>query len=135
MKTGGFFEEKMANRQHHAAKMELKQRNRFAAGLVSERFPEVSDIVINMIYYRKGKNPVVMKRTINIVPAAYAYFKMDCMIDGCDSGGFDLSSVIDDMIRVRKKAKKGNLGCCGKIDSVATEHATIDYEIDIRYFK
>ncbi len=125
----------MANRHNYAAKMELKKQNRFATGLVSDRFPEVSGIVIHMTYYQKGANPVLMVRTVNIFPTSYAYFKMDCMIKGCDGGGFDLTSVVADMVKTHKRGRKGALVCCGNIDTLASDHASIEYEIVMQYNK
>lgn len=107
----------------------------FSAGLVSEHFPHVAEIIIHMTYYQKGPNPVLMRRTINILPASCAYFKMDCMIKGCDNGGFDLTPVIIDMVKTLKKTKKGNMVCNGKTSTNSTDHASIDYDIAIKYIK
>jgi len=123
----------MANRHNYALKMELKKQNNVAAGLVSDRFPAVSGMVIQMTYYRKGANPVLMLRTINVLPTSYAYFKMDCMIKGCDGGGFDLTSIVADMVKTHKKIKKGALSCCGKVDTLEGDHASIEYETVIQY--
>jgi hypothetical protein len=120
-------------RNDYAVRMELKKQNNLAAGLVSERFPSVSDIVINMTYYQKGERPVLMQRTVNIIPASYALFKMDCMIRGCDGGGFDLTSVVADMVKTHKKVKRGDLECCGNIDDLHSGHASIKYETVIKY--
>ncbi len=125
----------MTNRNNYAAKMALKRQDRFAAGLVSERFPRVSGIVIHMTYYQKGPNPVLMLRTVNIFPASYAYFKMECAIKGCNGGGFDLTSVVDDMVKTHKKVKKGSLVCRGKTDTHSSDHASIEYDIAIKYNK
>ena len=125
----------MANRYNYALKMELKKQNNVAAGLVSDRFPTVSGIVIHMTYYRDAPKPVLMVRTVNVYPTSYAYFKMDCMIKGCSAGGFDLTSVIDDMVKTHKKVKKGALICHGEIDTVTSEHAHIEYETVIEYGK
>ncbi len=113
--------------------MELRKQTRFAAGLISDRFPGVADIVVHMTYYQKGANPVLMVRTLNIFPTSYAYFKMDCMIKGCDNGGFDLTSIITGMIKAHKKEKKGTLTCCGKVDALVSDHASIEYELSIKY--
>jgi hypothetical protein len=123
----------MMKRNDYALKMELRKQNNLAAGLVSDRFPAVSDIVINMTYYQKGERPVLMVRTVNIVPTSYALFKMDCMIRGCDGGGFDLSSVVSNMVKTHKKVSKGALECCGNIDNSASDHASIKYEAVIKY--
>lgn len=125
----------MTNRNNYTAKMVLKKQNRVAAGLVSERFPYVSDIIIHMTYYQKGPNPVLMLRTVNMLPSSYAYFKMDCMIKGCDGGGFDLTPVIVNMVKTNKKVKKGSLVCYGKTDYYSSEHASVDYDIIIKYNK
>ncbi|PKL49095.1 MAG: hypothetical protein CVV37_07755 [Nitrospira bacterium HGW-Nitrospira-1] len=125
----------MANRHDYALKMELKKQNNIAAGLVSDRFPGVSGIVIHMTYYQKAAIPILMERTVNIRPASYAYFKMDCMIKGCEGGGFDLTSVVADMVKTHKKVRKGALVCRGNIDALASEHASIGYETVIQYKK
>jgi len=132
---GGFLfsERKLMKRHDYAIKMELNKQNNLAAGLVSDRFPSVSDIVINMTYYQKGEKPVLMLRTVNIAPASYALFKMDCMIRGCDGGGFDLTSVVSDMVKTHKKVKKGALECCGNIENLHSDHASIKYETVIKY--
>lgn len=123
----------MAHRQNYIERMELNKQLRLASGLVSERFPDVSGIVIHMTYFHKGVNPVLMVRTVNFFPSGYAYFNMDCMIRDCVDGGFDLTSVITGMIKHRKKLGKGKLVCKGKNDALASDHASIAYEIRIKY--
>lgn len=115
--------------------MELNKQQRLTSGLVSERFPEVSGIVIQMTYYHKAANPVLMVRTVNVIPTGYAYFNMDCMIKDCVDGGFDLTSVITDMVKQHKKLGKGKLVCNGngKDVTLASDHASIVYEIKIQY--
>ena len=125
----------MAHRQDYIARMELVKKNRLNAGLVSERFPKVSSIIINMTYYQKAANPVLMERIINILPASYAYFNMECMIKDCVNGGFDLTPAISDLIKNRKKSGKGKLVCKGKTSPVSPEHASVSYEISIQYIK
>jgi len=113
--------------------MELKKENRIAAGLVSDRYPRVSGMVIHMTYYHRAPNPVLMVRTVNVYPSSYAYFNMECMIKGCDNGGFDLASVIADLIKNHKKSGKGKMACSGGKDTLGPGHAHISYEISIQY--
>jgi hypothetical protein len=131
----GLQEEHMAQRQNHIMKMDLLKQKKIAAGLVSDCFPEVSGMVIVMTYFREGLNPVLMLRTVNVFPTAYAYFNMDCMINGCTDGGFDLSPVIKEMVKKHNKLKKGTLFCKGKNAELASDHAHIDYEITIKFNK
>jgi hypothetical protein len=123
----------MINRQNYTARIELKKKNRLTAGLVSERYPQVDAMVINMTYYQNVSNPILMLRTINVLPRDYAYFKMDCMIKGCTDGGFDLTRVIADLIKNNKKSGSGTMNCKGKNDMIASGHASISYEITITY--
>ncbi|MCL4492869.1 MAG: hypothetical protein M1510_13400 [Nitrospirae bacterium] len=123
----------MISRNNYARKMELKKQINLTAGLVSERFPEVSGIVIQMTYYQRGIIPVLMVRTVNVFPASYAYFKMDCMIKGCEGGGFDLTPVIAHMVKTHKKVKKGELVCSGNYDVLSNDHASIEYAIMMQF--
>lgn len=123
----------MAHRQNYIARMELNKKNRLAAGLVSDMFPEISGMVINMTYYQKGVNPVLMLRTINVLPTGYAYFNMECMIKDCSNGGFNLTSAIADMVKNHKKSGKGTLSCNGNNEALASDHASVSYVISIQY--
>jgi hypothetical protein len=125
----------MSYRQNYLERVELKKQCRLASGLVSEHFPEVSDIVIHMTYYQNAVIPILMIRDVNFWPSRHAYFKMDCMIKGCSDGGFDLTSVISHMIKIHKKSEKGKLPCSGTIDALASDHASIAYQITIKYNK
>ncbi len=126
---------KMAHKQNYVERMELNKQHRIASGLVSERFPRVSGIVIQMTYYHKAANPILMVRTVNVIPTGYAYFNMDCMVKDCVDGGFDLTSVIINMVKHHKKLGKGKLVCKGngKDNTLASDHASIAYEIKIKY--
>ena len=125
----------MAHRKNYAEKMTFLKQKKIAAGLVSEHFPQVSDIVIKMTYFRQGLNPILMLRTVNVSPTAYAYFTMDCMISGCTDGGFDLTPVIQEMVKKHHKLKKGTLACAGKNSDLASDHAHIEYEVAITFNK
>jgi hypothetical protein len=125
----------MAHKQNYVERMEINKQQRIISGLVSERFPEVSGIVIHMTYYHKAANPILMVRTVNVIPTGYAYFNMDCMVKDCVDGGFDLTSVIAHMVKQHKKLEKGKLVCngSGKDHALASDHASITYEIKIKY--
>jgi hypothetical protein len=129
------FEGEMAHKQNYLERMERNKQRKLESGLISERFPEVSDIVVHMTYYQKAVNPVLMSRIINFWPTHHAYFNMDCMKKDCVDGGFDLTSVITNMIKHQKKSTKGKLNCHGSVIPPASEHASIDYEITIKYNK
>ncbi|MCL5024332.1 MAG: hypothetical protein M1497_13400 [Nitrospirae bacterium] len=123
----------MPHKQNYLARMELNRQNRLATGPLSERFPQVSGIMISMTYYQKGVNPVLMLRTIHLLPSDSAYFNMECMIKGCVDGGFDLTPVVTNMVKARKKTGKGRIECLGKTENHTGDHASVEYEIGIRY--
>lgn len=121
------------HRQNHLERQELLKKRKIESGLVSERYPGVSQIVFHMTYYQRGAHPVLMVRTMNFTPADYAYFRMDCMREDCTNGGFDLTPVVTSLIREGKKTIKGKLSCDGK--STAPRHASIAYEVSIHVSK
>ena len=104
----------MNSRQNHLEKQELLKKNKLAAGLVSERFPGVSEIVFSMTYLQKTSQAVLMQRTLNFISTDYAYFRMECMRDECTNGGFDLTSVVAALFKSKKKSVKGKISCSGK---------------------
>ncbi len=125
----------MAYKDNHTAKIDFKKQQMDAVGLVSERFPEVNSIVIQMTYLTKGLNTVLMLRTVYIFPTSHAYFNMDCMTKGCNNGGFDLTPIIKGMVKKHQKMKRGNLVCSGKNADTASDHANVNYEVTIEFNK
>jgi hypothetical protein len=125
----------MPPRQDYIKKMELKKQRKLEAGVVSERFPKISNIIIHMTYFHDAENAVLMERTVNVFPTSTADFNMECMIRGCDKGGFNLNPVISGLIKQNKKMAKGTMKCKGKLDHHSPNHANISYEINIKYNK
>lgn len=124
----------MRNRQSYTEMKEIKKQKKLAAGLISERFPKVSSIIIKMAYFHNATNPIVI-RTVYALPVGYAYFNMECLEKGCADGGFDLTPVIISMANSHKESVKGKLVCKGKSDELPSGHANIAYEVTIRYNK
>lgn len=125
----------MTNTRNYLAKKEQKKEERIAAGLVSERFPDVSGIVIYMTYYRGVSDQVLMLRTVKFYPSSYAFFNMECMTKGCVNGGFDLTLMIVNLVKNHKKSGKGKMVCNGTNDKLAPHHSSVSYEINIQYGK
>jgi hypothetical protein len=123
----------MVQKQNYLERIETSKQRKLESKLISESFPEVSDIVIHMTYYHKGVDQASMVRTINYWPSRHAYFNMDCMIKDCFDGGFNLTTVIKRMIKNREKAGKGELSCKGKINNRTSQHSRVTYKIAIKY--
>ncbi len=104
-----------------------------AAGIISERYHGISNIEFHMIYYRRGVNQVLLKRTLSFSPSDYAGFHLKCMHEGCANGGYDLAPVIAAMAKSRKTLTNGKIFCRGTNDSLG--HASMAYQVNIQYCK
>jgi hypothetical protein len=120
----------MTNSEKNAARKERTQQ-RIESGLISEHFPEVSSIVINVKNSYKRMNSNTILRTLNFLPNSYAYFNIECLSEGCRDGGFDLNQVITMMIRSNKDSGEGELMCDSS--SLSSDHSHIHYKVNIQY--
>jgi len=122
----------MTNSEKNAARRE-KTQQKLESGLISEHFPKVSSIVIDVTNSYGKINPITVSRILNFWPNSYAYFNIECLSKGCRDGGYDLDQVITMMIRTRKKSEEGELVCDG--NNISFDHSNIHYKINIRYNK
>ena len=118
-----------ANSRKNATRTERIQQ-KLDAGFVATHFPEVTGIVISMMYNQKGIAKS-LPRIVHFFPDSSAFFRIDCLNKECVDGGFDLSRVLTSMVRNRREAAKGELRCEG--DGPAAGHSAIDYEVVIQY--
>ena len=117
----------MHNRKNEAR--EERERLKLEAGIMSDRFPEVSSIVIKLKYVKAGTTSLV--RTLNFYPESPAFFRMTCLGEGCENGGLDLTRVITGMIKKHEKSAKGDLRCKNRDPAVI--HAAMAYTIALKY--
>lgn len=111
------------------ARMERMQE-RVDAGFMSKHYPDVESIVVSMVYNQRGiARPI--HRIVNFAPGSYAFFKIDCLSRDCDAGGFDLTHVINGMIRNHRESAKGELTC--ESDQPPVDHSAIEYDIQIKF--
>ena len=115
--------------RNNQASIERNQR-RLDAGIMSRHYPDVASIVISMMYKQQGiANPI--QRVINFFPGSYALFRLDCLSRDCVDGGFDLTQIINSMIRNRREVVKGELGCDD--NGPRADHSNIVYKVAIQY--
>ena len=120
-------------KQTYKEKQEIEKAALTAAGLISERYPAISNIEFHMVYYQRGLNQVLLKRMLCFTSYDYAGFHLKCMHEGCANGGYDLAPVIAAMAKARKRSASGKIFCHGTNDAVG--HASIAYEVKIQYSK
>lgn len=114
-------------------KQEQKKNIMLKAGLISDRFPGVSNIAFRLTYYQQTIDPILMERTMNFCPTSYALLRMNCLRDGCEKGGFDLAPVVDGLVKSRKTSATGRIPCCGSKQFKDPDHAVLAYKIQIQY--
>jgi hypothetical protein len=108
---------------------EERKRQMLAAGLISDRFPDVSSIVVTMDYSRGTFSSV--HRTMNFYPGSPAFFKISSMGEESDEGGLDLTRFIHKMIGSHERSAKGAFNGDRKDPAIA--HPNVDYEVAITY--
>jgi hypothetical protein len=130
--SGGlhFERRKMTNSERNAARRE-KTQQRLESGLISDHFPKVSSIVIDVTNFYGKINPITVLRTLNFWPNSYAYFNIECLSKGCLDGGFDLDQVITMMIKSNKDSEEGELMCDSS--NLSSDHSHIHYKVNIKY--
>ncbi|MDA8388795.1 MAG: hypothetical protein M0Z58_09070 [Nitrospiraceae bacterium] len=120
------------NTEKNARRLDLIQK-RLDAGLLSERFPQISSMAIHVIQFYGMTGHVFVERTINMVPGSNFYLlHMTCMEGKCHDGGFDLTSKVEELVRNNRKSGKGRMLCGGE-DSAGASHSSISYDISIKY--
>jgi hypothetical protein len=122
----------MTNSEKNAARRE-KTQQKLESGLVSEHFPKVSSIVIDVRNCYGKINPITVLRTLNFWPNSYAYFNIECLSKGCLDGGFDLDQVVTTMVKGHKGSGEGEIVCDG--NNLSSDHSNIHYKINIQYNK
>jgi hypothetical protein len=103
------------------------------AGLISQRFPEVSRIVVDMEHNRKGISAIHLLRTLTFFSDSHAYFRVECLNRDCKdcTDGFHLDQIIAAMVRSRTSARAGELHCEG--NGITSRRVNISYKVTIQY--
>lgn len=124
----------MISRKHHLFNKKLYEQKK-SAGLVSEHFPTVTNIVIHVKHYGELSNRILLKRTVNFYPSSCAYFFISCLTKNCDGECFKFKPVISTLIKNNKDLGRGNMFCRYKNNSIVSDYVSIAYKINIKYRK
>jgi hypothetical protein len=110
-----------------------RMQEREDAGLISQRFPEVSRIVVDMQHNKNGLSAVHLLRTLNFFSDSHAYFRVECLNRDCKdcTEGFHLDQVVAAMVRSHTSSKDGELHCEG--NGITSRHVNISYKVTIQY--
>lgn len=83
------------------------------APLIKESFPMLASLSVHMTFEEPdwGRNPSPKHQTFG--PESKAFFVIDCPYYECISGGFDLSSAVANLVRIRDTESSGTIICQG----------------------
>jgi len=102
-----------------------------------ERFPQVEQIIVDMAFTDvkgMGRYSAQMR---SLSASAKAFFAIACPRTLCLDGGFDLDSIVLDLLGSGDSASLGTLQCRGWLDPTRPEHARcllqMHYRIQVRY--
>jgi len=102
-----------------------------------ERFPKVEQLVVDMAFTdSKGMGRYSAQMRSFSAPAK-AFFAIACPRTLCLDGGFDLDSIVLDLLGGGDTVSKGTLECHGWVDPTRPEHARcvlqMHYRLQVRY--
>ncbi len=116
----------MVYQSKQSIEAEARRQQELEAGLVSERFPQVKKIRLEVEFF-DATGARVQRRCRDLPPDAYALFEMKCPLD---STPLNLKPIVTRMISDRAKDRSGEVKCTGSrpgTDHSATYVITIEY--------
>jgi hypothetical protein len=84
---------------------------------VSALYPEVRRITLFIAFEEAGSELEPNYQQIIFTADNEAIFRIDCSRDGCVGGGFDLTPVVDGMVKNEASRVHGKLACDGTLGS------------------
>ncbi len=116
----------MVYQSKQSIEAEARRQQEIEAGLISEKFPTVKKIRLE-VEFHDATGARVQRRCRDLPPEAYALFDMKCPLD---STPLDLKNIVTRMVHDRETKKRGELKCAGS--QTETSH-NASYHIDIDY--
>jgi hypothetical protein len=108
-----------------------------AASNLRERFPQVERLVVDMAFTDVRQTGRYSAQMRSFSPSAKAFFAIACPRTLCLDGGFDLDSIVLDLLGSGQTASTGILECRGWVDPTRPEHARcllrMHYRIQVVY--
>jgi hypothetical protein len=102
-----------------------------------ERFPQVEQLVVDMTFTDVKEIGRYSAQMRSFSASAKAFFAIACPRTLCLDGGFDLNSIILDLLGTGDTASMGTLECRGWVDPKRSEHARcllrMHYRIQVLY--
>ena len=117
----------MVYQSKQSVEAEARRQQEIEAGLVSERFPKVKMIRVE-VRFHDATGAQVQRRIRDLPPDAYAIFEMKCPLD---SSPLDLKPIVMKMVHDRERKKSGELKCAGS-QGDAQHSAAFQIEIEYR---
>ncbi len=116
----------MVYQSKQSVEAEARRQQEIEAGKISERFPQVRKIRLE-VEFHDATGARVQRRCRDLPTDAFAIFDMKCPLDATP---FDLKPVVTRMIADHIKERSGEVKCDGS--RPGSEHST-SYQIEIEY--
>ncbi len=93
---------------------ESDDRNK-AHATIAELYPDVGRILLFIAFEEADAESEPNYQQIIFTPETEAIFRLDCSREECSGGGFDLTPVVDAMVKNQESRVHGNLACEGTL--------------------
>lgn len=107
------------------------------AASLRERFPQVGQLVVNMSFADVRRIGSYSAQMRSFSGSAKAFFAIACPRTLCLDGGFDLDSVVLELLEAGKTTSTGTLECPGWVDPTRSERARcllhVQYRVQVLY--
>ena len=107
------------------------------AFVLRERFPKVEQLVVDMTFTDVRKMGTYSAQMHSFCTSAKAFFAVACPRTLCLDGGFDLDSLVLDLLGAHNTTATGTLECRGWIDPARSEQARcllqMHYRLQVQY--
>jgi len=102
-----------------------------------ERFPKVEELVLDMVFVDLKAIGTYSPQMRSFSASAKAFFAIACPRTLCLEGGFDLNSIVGEVLGGRAGRSVGSLECQGWIDPTHGEHGRcllqLHYRLQVRF--
>jgi hypothetical protein len=95
-------------------KREKAQRLYSAAPVLSEQFPSVKELVVELRFIDPAGKATPSPHTRIFWPDMQAFFQFQCPLKECNDGGFNLGPLIPKALGKRNTEARGQVSCEGK---------------------
>lgn len=108
------------------------------ASAIKELFPKVALLIVKYTFYADGGAKMIKNDKTEYKPQDKAFFRINCVQRECVKGGYDLLTVIADILNANQENRHDRLFCKGwqDMERIGKYHCLYElhYDITVQYF-